>query len=76
MIWNIVSFVVLMTVVAWVQVHQLIQRNQKKVAVSYLFLMCTALGIGAFLFAGIQLPSPAVPIRAVFGHIGKMVLGQ
>lgn len=54
------------------QAGKLLGRREKKEAVFNTVLMIIAAVIGVLQIAGVPLPSPATPLKAVFEPIGKM----
>jgi hypothetical protein len=54
-----------------VELRLLLDCGLKKEAAYYTFLMLAAVVIGSLLIAGVHVPSPAIPLRAVFEPVGR-----
>jgi hypothetical protein len=70
-ILNILSLAIFASALSFVQLRVLLDHGEKKEAACYLVLMLTAVVVGSLLIAGIPLPSPAIPLRAVFEPVGR-----
>ncbi|MBD2870281.1 hypothetical protein [Paenibacillus arenilitoris] len=68
---NIALFTVLAAALIYVQLLALLPEGKKKEAAYYAVLMLAAVVIGSLLIAGIPVPSPAFPLRAVFEPVGR-----
>ncbi|MBW5445677.1 hypothetical protein GE107_06310 [Cohnella sp. CFH 77786] len=69
----VILFVLLSASLARWQVRGLLAKGETKDAACYALLMAAAAAIGALLLAGVQLPSPNEPLRAVFEPVGKWI---
>jgi len=70
---QIALFVAAAGCAAWLQVSRLAAAKENKQIVMYLLLMGTAVAIGSMEIAGIRLPSPHMPIEALWKPFGKWV---
>lgn len=73
MIAQIVLFLLFIGLLSFFQVRSLLSQQKKKEIAVYLTLMSGAGLIGALMLAGIEVPSPAPPIRAMFEPISKLI---
>ena len=71
---RILGFLLLAGVVSVLQMRPLLAKGLKKEAAVYGSLMGLAALIGSLLIAGVDVPSPTVPLRVVFEPIGKAIL--
>lgn len=74
MMARMIGFLLFLSLLSYLQIRPLLAKGQKKEAVVYSGLMAIAAFIGSLLIAGIDLPSPTVPLRMVFEPIGKIIL--
>lgn len=71
---RILGFLLLIGVVSVLQLRPMLAKGMKKEAAAYGSLMGLAALIGSLLIAGVDVPSPTVPLRMVFEPIGKAIL--
>lgn len=74
MMARVIGFLLFLGLLSYLQIRSLLAKGQKKEAAVYSGLIGIAAIIGSLLIAGIDLPSPTVPLRMVFEPIGKMIL--
>lgn len=73
---NIAFFLLFIASISYVQINVLSGKREKKEVIIYAGLMLIAAVIGSLLLAGVHLPSPAIPLQAVFGPVGKFFFPQ
>lgn len=76
MMLSMISFVIFITLLAYFQIRQFIDKEGKKEAIVYGFFMSLAALIGALLIAGIKIPTHNVLVIKVFEPLGKFILGK
>jgi hypothetical protein len=70
-ILNITMLAIFASGLSIVELRLLLDCGLKKEAAYYTVLMLAAVVIGSLLIAGIPVPSPAIPLRAVFEPVGR-----
>lgn len=68
---KIALFLLFGAALSYWQIRRLNSQGEKSEIASYSVLMLTAMVIGTLLLAEVRLPSPTVPIQAVFEPVGK-----
>jgi hypothetical protein len=70
-ILNIALFALFASGLSIVELRLLLDCGLKKEAAYYTVFMLAAVVLGSLLIADISVPSPAIPLRAVFEPVGR-----
>ncbi|MBD0383177.1 hypothetical protein [Paenibacillus sedimenti] len=68
---KIALYLLFIACICYVQIVELIRNKEKKDAFFYTGFMLTAAVIGSLFIAGVPVPSPYLPLKAVFEPVGK-----
>lgn len=71
---QVVLFLLLLAVIAWVQMHYLAPVNTKKEWAIFLVTMFIVAAVGSSLTLNIDLPSPLSGLRALAEPVGRTIL--
>lgn len=76
MIIQLIGYVVLVVVWAYVRIRALLRKQKNKEAAIYGGLLGLSAVIGSLLIAGVDIPSANLPFQMIFEPIGKIILAH
>ncbi len=76
MMLSMIGFFIFITLLAYFQIRQFVEKEGKKEAIVYGLFMSLAALMGALLIAGVKIPSHNVLVIKFFEPLGKFILGK